>query len=164
MLKYSVGSYLITRLYNFTNTYYTAIAHIRFVRCSRAGLSRNKSVFVNLRKEVVYTKLWEENMLINGTSAARRPKVGGVSKLSAAWCNRRRALLQDKQRHNKWGCEESVRNSCERHWTPKPTCRVVHPQWGGDVVSRCGVVGSTHAFGSICHGFESKLVPLIFTS
>jgi len=46
MLKYSVGSYLITRLYNFTNTYTTAIAHSSFVGCSRAVFSRNKLICI----------------------------------------------------------------------------------------------------------------------
>jgi len=90
MLKIQCGLLGFTTLQIHT----TSTAHSRFVSC--LGFSQKNSVFVNLRKKWFTRGYGEKNMLINGTSVARRPKIGGggASRLSAvaARCDRRRAL------------------------------------------------------------------------
>jgi len=65
-----------------------AIANSSFVSCSRAGFNQKKSVFVNLRKEVVYTRLLSEKYVDQwNVGRAPIPKIsggGGTSKLSEA--------------------------------------------------------------------------------
>jgi len=71
MLKYCVGSYLITSLYNFTNTYYGKSTQ---QLCQLFLCSRNKSVFVNLRKEEVMVRKYVEQWNFGG-APTKSPKI-----------------------------------------------------------------------------------------
>jgi len=94
MLKIQCGLLGFTTLQVHT----TAIAHIRFVSCSRLARLQPKQFCI-----CKFTKKWftqgygETNMLINGTSAARRPKVGGGATAQANYRRWRRGAARSAQ-------------------------------------------------------------------